>query len=170
MTLLYKLTTPEHTTLNNTLWGENVEHTASGIGELCSTAFLHAYTHPLLAVLLNPIHADISSPVLWECDGNVIKNDRGLKVGCDRLKTIRIIPLPEITIAQKIAFGILCAKEVTTDTKWHEWANKWLSGEDRTTKAAYAACADFAAAAARRAADRAAPIDLIAIAEKAMTF
>jgi hypothetical protein len=41
-------------------------------------------------------------------------------------------PLPKITEAQKIAFGILSAKEVFKDKLWNSWADKWLSGEDRS--------------------------------------
>ena len=59
MTKLYKLTDQNHQTRNNTKWGAGVTHTASGQGDLCTAGWLHAYTSPLLAVLLNPIHANI---------------------------------------------------------------------------------------------------------------
>ena len=135
---LYKLTDQKYQTKNSTQWGENIEHVASGEGELCSSGFLHAYLDPLLAVLLNPIHANIENIVLWEAEGEVAKEDHGLKVGCTKLKTIKVIPLPKITIEQKIKFGILCALEVCKEDKFVTWANKWLSGEDRTRESAYA--------------------------------
>jgi hypothetical protein len=112
-------------------WGENITHTAKGKGtKLCSEDVIHAYTSPLLAMLMNPIHADIANPHLWEAKGNVVAKD-GTKVGCKRLTTIRRLDPPTVTTEQRIRFAILCAKKVYTDPKWIDWANKWLSGEDR---------------------------------------
>ena len=151
MTTLYKLTDQAHRTRaghdNETLWGVGVEHSAKGDAEqdLCSDGWLHAYTDPLLAVFLNPIHADINNPVLWEAEGEVGKSD-GCKVGCRTLRTVRIIPLPKVTTEQRVKFAILCAKQVCKDEKWNAWADAWLSGEDRSSKAAEAAEAAGAAA------------------------
>lgn len=133
---LYKLTDQNHQTRNNTQWGENIEYVASGEGKICGPGFIHAYIDSLLAVLLNPIHANIKDPVLWEAEGDIVKEDYGLKVGCTRLKTIKIIFLPEITLEQRIKFSILCALEVYKEEKFVAWANKWLSGEDRSSTTA----------------------------------
>jgi len=42
--------------------------------DLCSSSWFHCYDHPLLAVLLNPIHANFKNPLLFEVevDGNLI--------------------------------------------------------------------------------------------------
>jgi hypothetical protein len=178
MAKLYKLTDQKHQTYGGCQWGEGVERTAPG-GRLCSEGVLHAYTDPLLAVLLNPIHGNFRNPVLWECDGDVCVTDHGLKVGCTRLRTDKIIPLPSVTDTQRTAFGILCAKKVCKDAAWNTWADNWLSGVDRSMAAAAAAeaarawAAAAAEAAARAAAEAAAAeagldIDLAAIARKAM--
>jgi len=54
--------------------------------------------------------------------------------------------LPVITIEQRIAIAILCAKVVYKDKQWNIWADKWLNGTDRSVKtAAYAAYANAAA-------------------------
>ena len=144
---LYKLTTQKHTTHGNTKWGPGVTHKATGEGtKLCSGGVLHAYTSPLLAVLLNPIHADVSDPVLWEAKGEVVASD-GLKVGCKELTTTVEIPLPEISVEQKVRFAIGCASLVYKDAGWVEWANNWLTGKDRSEDAAR----DVAGAAARAA-------------------
>ena len=176
----YKLTTQKMTTQGNTVWGEGVTHTPKeSDGGLCSGAVIHAYTHPLLAVLLNPIHADITKPILWEAEGHgEMLNDHGLKIGFrGGLTTIRQIPLPVVTTEMRVRFAILCAKEVYSDKAWNAWADKWLSGEDRSGDAAHtaaraaaarsvaAAAWDAAYAAARAAAYARAHIDLIAIAE-----
>lgn len=133
---LYKLTDENGQTYNNTQWGEGVTHTASGKGKLCGPGWLHAYTDPLLAVLLNPIHANFSNPRLWEAEGEVGATDFGLKVGTTRLTTIREIPLPDVTSNQISRFAILCARRVCRDEAWNRWADKWLSGEDRSAAAA----------------------------------
>ena len=196
----YKLTNKNGQTKNGTQWGPNISHSAEGKGEnLCSDGWIHFYTNPLIALLLNPIHANFSSPKLWEAESSGEELHESLKSGCKTLTTIKEIPLPEISDVQKIAFGILCGKEVYKDEKWNLWADKWLSGEDRTTKtaaashataashasasaaSAYAAAYDAAAAAGNAAASAyAAPyaaaaaaddkIDFIEIAEKAMTY
>lgn len=194
----YKLTDEHGCTRNNTQWGEGVTHTAPGEGPLCSPGWIHVYTDPLLAVLLNPIHGAFTSPLLWEClCAGASLCDYGLKEGWAEVTTVRRLELPAVTTAQRIAFCILVAKEVCTDEAWNGWADAWLSGVDRSWAAEWAAtwraagaaarAAEWAAWAARRAAEavetaaalateRAAtaaaaadvPIDLIALAKRAV--
>ena len=136
----YKLTNENGQTKNQTQWGPNVSHSAKGEPgqSLCSDGWMHFYTNPLIAVLMNPIHAEFKSPKLWECETSGEELHEALKSGCKTLTTIEEIPLPEITLNQKIAFGILCAKEVCTDEAWNQWADRWLNGEDRTKESAAA--------------------------------
>ena len=141
MTTLYKLTDENGYTYGGCQWGKGVEHLAAGTGELCGPGWLHAYTDPLLAVLLNPIHANFRNPRLWEAEGDVGKEDDGLKVGCTRLKTIREIPLPAVSLEARVRFGILCSKHTYEDPAWNAWADKWLSGEDQTKAEAWEAWA-----------------------------
>jgi hypothetical protein len=160
MEKVYKLTTAEGKTrvgyCNETQWGSGFAHVASGGGELCSSNWLHAYTHPLLAVLMNPAHAalDARTMRLWECEAEVGLR-KADKIGCTWLKTIKCIPLPQVTTLQQQAFAILAAKAVYKDMKFQRWADNWLNGSDRTAAAAGAA-AWAAAWAAARAADAAA--------------
>jgi hypothetical protein len=140
MTLLYKLTRADHTTHGGCQWGEGTEHTAMGVGKLCTSGWLHAYTSPLLAVLLDPIHGNFgAAAVLWEAEGDVGKTDHGLKVGCTWLRTSRIIPMPKVTTTQRVAFGILTSRENIAEPVWLAWAERWLSGQDRSEVAAYRA-------------------------------
>jgi hypothetical protein len=99
---------------------------------------------------MNPVHADIENPILWEGKGEGEAKFEPLKCGFRKFTTLKKIPLPEVTDVQKVAFGILCAKEVYKDSSWNQWADKWLSGEDRTKSSANAAAdaAAYAAAAA----------------------
>lgn len=171
MTKLYKLTTPDHKTRKGhpeeTQWGEGITHTASGEGDLCGPGWLHAYAHPLLAVLLNPIHASISDPVLWECDGDVGKDDHGLKVGCTRLTTRFVVSLPQVSTGQRVRFAILCAKQVCDAPAFVVWADNRLDGKDRSEEAVHAA-ARVAEAAAEAVEASGKTIDLIALAEEAV--
>jgi len=47
--------------------------------DLCTDKWFHFYYHPLLAVLFNPIHANIDKPRLFQLEvGGLQKNDNGL--------------------------------------------------------------------------------------------
>lgn len=161
MSKLFKLTTIDNKTRpgqdNETQWGEGVTHTASGLGVLCGPGFIHAYeTSPEVAILLNPIHANYQPFNLWECEGEVIKRDGILKVGCTSLTTIRQIPFTLPTSNQLVRAAIYMAKEVYNHPSWIEWANNWLNGSDRTTTAAVIAGGAAGGAAVEAAAARAA--------------
>lgn len=142
--LVYKLTDRKGQSYAGTQWGENVEHSASATGPLCSAGWLHCYTDPLLAVLLNPIHANYQPALLWEAEGEGrTMDDYQLKLGVERLRTLRQIALPAVTTEQRVRFGILCALSVHEEARFRAWAERWLSGEDRTAVAAeWAARAD----------------------------
>jgi hypothetical protein len=154
MSKLYKLTDQNWETMNCTKWGPHVTHKTDGSGELCSRGWLHAYTSPELAVLLNPIHANIENPVLWLCEGKIEKSDSGLKVGTTRLTTIRRIDIPQVSTTQRVIFGILCSLQTCENSSFSEWAAKYLNGTDRSEAAARSA-AKAAAEAARSAAEAA---------------
>ena len=156
MIKLYKLTDSCGKTWGGTQWGPGVSHSGTGKGELCGPGWIHAYEHPLIAVLMNPIHARFRTPRLWEAEGEVGLRNGQLKCGCKTLTIIREIPLPSITTEMRVRFAILCAKEVCADLSWNAWADRWLSGEDRSAEAAWAAQATSWAAYAAQAAAAAA--------------
>lgn len=136
----YKLTDENHQTRNETQWGENITHYTNGEGELCGPGWLHYYNDPLLAVLLNPVHAGFLNPVLWECEVvGVTSTDSGLKFGATELTTLRIIPIQSVTLEQRVRFAILCAQQVDKSEDFNIWAYNWLIGSDRSEQSAYAA-------------------------------
>jgi len=153
VTALYKLTDENDRTYSGCQWGEDVQHVTSGEGQLCGDGWTHWYTDPLLAVLLNPIHADfaLATAHLWEGQGTIGADDNGLKVGCTDGRTLRRVEMPRVTLEQRIRFGILCARVVYGGPGWNLWADEWLSGKDRTTTTAKAAMAEAAEVAARAA-------------------
>ena len=133
---VYKLTDQDDRTFCGTQWGEGVTHEAPGTGGLCTAGWIHCYTDPLLAAMLNPIHMNFTSPHLWEAEADGEMRDDGLKCGVQRLTTLRQLQPPELTIAQRVRFGILCAREECRNEAWRSWADKWLSGADRSQEAA----------------------------------
>lgn len=140
MTTLYKLTDRHLRTHGDFQWVVGEDMYVSGLGELCGPGFLHAYTDPLLAVLLAPIHVSFGDDVrLFEADDDVAKTDLGLKVGCTRLRLVCELELPTVTLEQRVRFAIFCAQEVvdTQYPRWSAWAERWLSGEDRSADAAW---------------------------------
>jgi len=186
----YKLTTQDLKAHNGFQWEIGKKVTTDGSGELCSKGWLHCYSDPRLAILMNPIHANISNPKLFEveCSG-LHKDDKGRKEGFTEMTLIKEIDIPVLTINQKIAFAIYCSLAVCKEEQYILWANNWLSGVDRSGKAAadtadtadayYAAYAAKAAAVAVAAAAayaaktaavavNAGTIDFISIIEKAL--
>ena len=136
---LYKLTDKDGCTRNGTQWGPGVRHEAPGEGWLCTESWIHAYEHPLLAVLHDSIHGEFGAAAcLWECetDDQEPLRDGQMKIGVRSLTTLREIPLPMITTEQRMRYAILCARQVCNDPEWVAWADAWLDGSDRTEQAA----------------------------------
>ena len=161
----YKLTDANMRTHNEFQWevGKWVE--TSGEGELCGPGWIHCYHHPLLAVLLNPIHANFKHPRLFEAEvSGKSLDDRGLKIGWQKVRLLEEISIPKITKEQKIRFGIFCALRVYKEKSFVAWAKRWLSGKDISRTATWAA-RTAAGAAAGAAAEK--KINLIALAKRA---
>ena len=149
MPIRYKLTDNDMRT-NGFQWELNKDYEIkSKGGELCTSAYFHFYLHPLLAVLHNPNHANIGNPRIFKAEvGGESLTDGQMKEGWKKAKLIKEIPLPKITVEQKIKYGIYCALEVYKDESFVNWANNWLSGKDRTVDSAHAAYAAHASCAA----------------------
>jgi len=149
---IYKLTDMNMKTYRRYPWTLGKWNRTSGKGTLCGPGWLHAYTSPVLAELLNPIHANFREYRLFrgEASGPVI-SDSGLKVGYTSMRITEELPRLHITTENRIRFGIACACKVYTSAEYQAWAGRWVSGADRTETAAWAA-----AEAAERAAETAA--------------
>lgn len=117
---LYKLTDEKHQTKNECQWGKDVTHSVeegSRNAKLCSSGVIHACQNPNLALLLNPMHANISNPVLWEAEGEIVVEDWE-KVGCHELTTTRQMDLPgwytDLGNRKQVMvqFAVFCAESV----------------------------------------------------------
>lgn len=189
----YKLLTQDMKTrkgkYNEMDWSDVGEwHEANGEGGLCTAGMIHDYDDPWIAVVMNPAHAAIHDPIMYETERDGPTETDGLKCGCKRLRLARRVDIPDVPRVQRVAFAILAVMQVCHDDVWLTWARAWLSGEDRSstsaryaaeaaayaafaaaTAAAYAAFAhDYAAAALAAATAGGVTIDWQAIKTKAM--
>ena len=142
----YKLLSQDMKSYDNTKWKLNEikeKSDKSKIG-MCSSDVFHCYAHPILAILFNPIHADIENPRLFKIKIDGICNEDATKQASHSQMLYRELPIPEITLNQKIAFGIYCALTTCKKEGFITWANNWISGVDRSNNAANAA-SDYAA-------------------------
>jgi hypothetical protein len=176
MTTLYKLTDQKGMTYSGFRWQVGVTEYLEPVKnpELCSGDVFHAYTNSNLGLLLNPSHANIKNPRLFEADGEIVVEDWS-KVGCFDLTLTKELPLPEwyqnsnIRKTVVVQFAILCAEavlhiyeaEYPYDKRPRaavEAAQNYLNNpsEDAAHAANAAAYAAYAADAAAYAADAAA--------------
>jgi len=134
---IYKLTDMNMKTFGGYPWALGKWNRTSGKGDLCGPGWLHAYTSPVLAELLDPIHANFREYRLFrgEASGPVI-SDSGLKVGYTNMRITEELPRLHITTENRIRFGIACACRVYTSAEYRAWAGRWVSGADRTEAAA----------------------------------
>jgi hypothetical protein len=157
MTTVYKLTDKNGYTRkgysNELKWGEGVTHKVTGKGGLCSEGCIHAYVSPELAVLLNPIHANIPSPLMFKGEMDITHRDNGdLKVGGKSFTTTKQMKPPEISTRQRVIFALLCADEALELTtahmppkaleklaEWRRWRDDYISGKTSASSAASAA-------------------------------
>lgn len=154
-------------------WGPGVTHeVAEWSGELCTTGVLHAYSAGMLrdavalAVLMDSTHGGYGADArLWVCSAEGRSVSDGTKSGHTRLTTLRELPLPKVTIDQRVEVAIRCAQQSPGQTnEWTTWAAAWLDGTGRSAWAA----ADAAWAAAADAARADAAADAAAVAARAV--
>jgi len=174
MTKLYKLTDAQGRTRagedNELTWAVGVEHKTAGTGtRLCSSDVIHAYEHPFIAVLMNPVHANFNPATmrLFVTEGEIVAHEGQLKCGVHALKVVEEIPVPTLTTEQRVKFAILCAKTSCTAAEAARAARAAARAARAAAWAAEAVRAEAAAAAAEAArAARAAWADLIQIIEQ----
>ncbi len=132
----YKLLTQGMQSHGGLQWTIGCTHTAQEPGnKMCSPQVLHCYSHPLMAVMFNPIHANIDNPRLFEIETSEIINQDFSKLACKSQTLIKEIPLPTLSDEQRQEVAIRCAMLLPdAPQEWTTWANDWLSGKDRTLK------------------------------------
>jgi len=138
MTKLYKLTDAQGRTRagedNELTWAVGVEHKTTGTGtRLCSSDVIHAYEHPLIAVLMNPVHAMLNpwQVCLFLAEGKIVARDN-FHCGVHSLKIVKELPVPKFSLEMQVQLAIWAAKHTCTDTSWNQWADAWLNQQDRS--------------------------------------
>ena len=123
MEVVYKLTDQEMQTHGKTQWRLGAWREVRAEGPLCTPGWLHAYAHPYLAVLHNPIHANVANPRLFRAEAEgAIKRDGQMKLGAQKMRIIEEITVPVITSEQRIRYAIFVAAAVYHDAAWTAWA------------------------------------------------
>lgn len=144
MTTTYKLTDEDLRTHCGFQWtlGEWQE-AEPGDGKLCSRYWLHSFDDPLVAEWLCCGMVAYDPVRMFECEvGGETKRDGILKRGDKRLRLVREIERPEISLNGRIRGAIYVAQELGDHGEmWGSWARKWLSGEDRSQESSRAAWA-----------------------------
>lgn len=134
-----KLTTQSMTTYDNFQWklGERVTIDSEIKGKKpCTNQVLHYYEHPILAVLFNQTHANITNPRLFAISTSPRLGTDGLKSWCKSQVLLEEIELPKISITTKIAFTLICILYAYKEETWQLWATNWLTGKDRSCSSA----------------------------------
>ncbi|TXH44754.1 MAG: hypothetical protein E6Q97_32260 [Desulfurellales bacterium] len=138
MTRLYKLTDAQGRTRagedNERTWAVGVTHKTAGTGtRLCSSDVIHAYEHPLIAVLMNPIHAMLNpwQIRLFLAEGEIVARDN-FYLGVHSLKVVEELPVPKLLLGVRVQLAIWAAKHTCTDASWNQWADDWLNNLDRS--------------------------------------
>jgi len=144
-TISYKLTDHNGRTHDDTQWGENVRHEATGKGmKACTDGVIHSYASPYLAALMNPIHANFSRPILWHFREEGEWYTNGLKRHGKAGTTLRRARLPHFTPRQRVAFSIYVAQAALAAQSvripvWEKWSTDYLAGKIVKSEAAAAA-------------------------------
>lgn len=143
---VYKITDKDNcTNSGRTLWGENVTLKREGKGELdlLPKRVLRCYRDPYLAVFMSPIYDKYNPIKLWEAETTIIIYDDGTMSDVRELTTIRQIPLPELTIEQRVKIAAKCALQVCNEgTKLFDWSLEWVTGTNRSSASAWDAAID----------------------------
>lgn len=132
-------------TMNDTKWVVGVPNELPEKDKLmlCEPGLFHYMKHPLIAIMFKYFNLCEDYSKLYEVkpEGKIVEGWD--KCGATKLTLIKQLEIPKITDAQQVAFGILCAKEVYKEPKFVSWADKWLSGEDRSEQSNKTADANF---------------------------
>lgn len=137
MITVYKLTDSYNITRNDTCWELGKWLETDGVEqELCNSSWLHAYSHPLLAALLWEQHVDYDKKRLYraEAKGNILREDNGSKLGASKMRIMKRIRMPRITLRQKQEIVLRGLMKYYKNKEFVKWAKNWLSGKDRSYK------------------------------------
>lgn len=108
-----------------------------GIPKMHRKTAFHFYDSPDAVAFMAPIHSDIPNPRLFEIEIDGIVKHNG-HIGCSKkMRIIREMPIPELSLDLRLAVAITCAMNCgNKGPEWVKWAENWLSGKDRSYESA----------------------------------
>lgn len=94
-------------------------------GDIVSRNIWECADSPLLAIMINPLHAECVRPRLFEIGG---------KFGQDQnnVHRVREIDLPEVSPEQKLAYAMYCVRSLIPEHAFDAWVERWLANDDRS--------------------------------------
>lgn len=113
---------PGHSTFSSQTPNNIVAQNASEIG-----------ASPLVAIMLNPWHAQLGKAKMLELHFAAISidtSDPTIRMN------VREVAVPETTTDQKIIFALMVISAVFKNDQFNEWAEKWINGSDRSAESA----------------------------------
>lgn len=90
-------------------------------------------TSPLVAALTHPDDVDGDHCKMFEVQRWKVSVDQ---TNPEAYTVVKEVPVPTVTIGQKVAFAVATMHEIYHDTDFQKWAKGWLSGTDRSLETA----------------------------------
>ena len=90
--------------------------------------WLHAFTHPIIAMLLNRVYVDADDPKVWRCRGKIAHLAIDKLAYCNELTTEQLMVKPNIGLYTRMKFGFACVDKVYKNTAFHNWMLDWFGG------------------------------------------
>jgi hypothetical protein len=94
------------------------------------------YDHPLVALLMNPGTDQYKNPRVWLAELGADKLKYDYRFVSKEMKLLQEVEVVVPTLAQRQAFGIVCALNTVTNQMFSEWGLGWLRGRDRSQERA----------------------------------
>jgi len=94
-------------------------------GDIVSQNVWECADTSLLAIMINPLHAECVRPRLFEIRGE-FKQDR------NTVHRVGEIVLPDVSPEQKLAFAMYCVRSLVPDHTFGAWVERWLANIDRS--------------------------------------
>ena len=128
--MYYKLTNQDMQTFGGMQWQLGEWGETDGQGDIGGPGWLHVYSDPTVAVLLNPIHANFAPCRLFtaEGEGAKIESTSSLQTGFTRVRLVEEVACPGVTIEQRVRAALMFAHEASADEGFRDLVAAWLSG------------------------------------------
>lgn len=98
--------------------------------------WFRAFTHPVIAILLNRIYIDIDDPSVWECNGRINHLMISKLAFCSEITTKKLLRKPKISLHTRILFGFGCVAKVYKDVVFMDWLLDWVGCKNRSYRKA----------------------------------